>query len=611
MKYLLTDKDARKLIRSIIQAIVLLVFIWILVNAIFHFNEYKHYEITQTNNNEDKGFIALSYFAVDREGTNTMISTQRLEEHFEALKKNGYMTLTQKDIENYYQKNQAIPERSMFIMFEDGRRDTAIFSSSLLERYNYIGNMLTYGEKFQDKDPKFLSDKDLKKLRKNTFWEMGTNGYRLAYINVFDRYNHYLGELSSEEYSALQQYIEREYNHYLMDFIRDEYQIPKEHYDQMKDRITKDYKLMDEVYKAQMGELPKLYVLMHSNTGQYGSNKYVSAINEELIKKYFRINFNREGFSLNNRATDIYDLTRMQPQAYWYPNHLLMRIKADTNEDIIFIEGEPKIKKDWDIVQGVAEFRKSSIIVTSEPQGSGLIRLNKNQHLQNYALHTQLTGNVLGTQTIYLRADEDLKEFIAIKLKNNKLYIEEGKEEVFVLDLNQHDRINFQSVEENKLEALKFEYKLFTKNIKRYKQPTKMEVQKKVKNEKVKTVEDGAKEFIPEIQINEAGNRKVDIYLKGNKLSVDIDNQVAVKDLFVATQNPGSIYLESAWDEYGYSQRNIADDVYDGVFEDLVIADIDHKDELIYNNKLQGKELIKERVQSRWNKIINWFIRNL
>ena len=28
---------------------------------------------------------------------------------------------------------------------------------------------------------------------------------------------------------------------------------------------------------------------MHSNTGQYGSNKNVSAINEELIKKYFVI----------------------------------------------------------------------------------------------------------------------------------------------------------------------------------------------------------------------------------------------------------------------------------------------------------------------------------
>lgn len=605
------NKDTRKLIRSIIQGLILLVLIWILANTIFDFNEYKHYDTTITNNNEDKGFIALSYFAVDREGTDTMISTQRLEEHFEALNKNGYTTLTQKDIENYYHKNQVIPERSMFLMFEDGRRDTAIFSSTLLEKYNYMGSMLTYGNKFQEKDPKFLSAKDLKRLVKSTFWEMGTNGYRLAYINVFDRYDHYLGELNSVEYSKLKKYIERKYNHYLMDFIRDEHKIPKENYDQMKDRITTDYKLIDEIYNAQLGKLPGLYVLMHSNTGQYGSNKYVSAINEDLIKKHFTMNFNREGFSLNNRKADIYDLTRMQPQAYWYPNHLLMRIKADTNEDIIFVDGDFEIKKDWDTIKGVAEFRKSSIIVTSEPESSGLIRLNKNNNLQNYVLHTQLTGNILGTQTIYLRADEDLEEYIAVRLKNNKLYIEDSNKEIFTLDLNKHDKIKFQSVEENRLETLNYEYELYKMNIKKYKNPTKMEVQKRVENREVTTVEDGAEEFVPEIQINELGNRKLDIYLKDDKISVNVDNQVAVKDLPISTKNSGYIYLESAWGEYGYSQRNIADDVYDGVFEDIVITDIYNKDEVIYINKLQGKELIKEKVRGRWNRIINWFIRNL
>ena len=35
----------------------------------------------------------------------------------------------------------------------------------------------------------------------------------------------------------------------------------------------------------------------------------------------------------------------MQPQAYWYPNHLLMRIKADIDEDIIFIDGDSNIKR--------------------------------------------------------------------------------------------------------------------------------------------------------------------------------------------------------------------------------------------------------------------------
>lgn len=611
MKYLVTNKDKRKFIRSIIQGLILLLLIGLLFNAIFDFNEYKYYDATSIVDNEDKGFIALSYFAVDRDGTNTMISTKRLEEHFEALNKNGYITLTQEDIENYYNKNQKIPERSMFLMFEDGRRDTAIFSSPLLEKYNYIGTILSYGSKFKEKEPKFLSPKDLERLKKSTFWEMGTNGYRLAYINVFDRYDNYLGELHSEEYSALSKYIGQNYNHYLMDFIRDENKIPKENYDQMKNRINADYILMEEVYKEELGEMPKAYVLMHSNTGQYGSNKNVSAINEELIKKHFVMNFNREGFSLNNKKADIYDLTRMQPQAYWYSNHLLMRIKADINEDIIFMDGDPNIKRNWDTISGVAEFRKSSIIITSEPEGRGLIRLNKNNNYQDYALHTTLTGNVLGTQTIYLRADEELKKYIAIKIKNNNLYIEENGKEIFVLDLNNHDEISFQSIEENQLEALNHEYKLYKKNIKQYKNPTKMEPQRKVEVQDVRTVEDGAEEFIPEIQINELGNRKLDIYLRDNNISVVIDNKVAVKDLPISIKDSGYIYLESAWGEYGYSQRNIADDVYDGVFEDLVITDIYNEDEIIYVNKLQGRELIKEKILNRWNKIINWFIRNL
>ena len=37
-----------------------------------------------------------------QEGTDTLISTKRLEEHLEALKQNGYITLTQEDVINYY-----------------------------------------------------------------------------------------------------------------------------------------------------------------------------------------------------------------------------------------------------------------------------------------------------------------------------------------------------------------------------------------------------------------------------------------------------------------------------------------------------------------------------
>ena len=138
-----------------------------------------------------------------------------------------------------------------------------------------------------------------------------------------------------------------------------------------------------------------------------------------------------------------------------------------------------------------------------------------------------------------------------------------------------------------------------------------MEAQDEVENMEVDSVEEGGEPFIPEMQIHELGDRKVDIFLRNNKLSVDIDNKEAVKDLSLSERPGGYIYLESAWGEYGYSQRNLADDVYDGVFEDLVIIDMDKEDEVIYMNKLQGRELILGKIKDRWNKIINWFIINL
>lgn len=610
MKYLATKKDKKKVIRSIIQGLTLLVLLGLLLNAFFDFKEYRAYD-KGIIDNKNKGFIAISYFGVDRDGTNTLISTKRLEEHFEALNINGYITLTQEDVKNYYQNNQTIPGKSMFLMFEDGRTDTAIFSSMLLEKYNFIGTILNYGNNLKEKDPKFLSAKDLQRLEKSTFWELGTNGYRLSYINVFDRYNNYLGELNSAEYVELNQYIGRNYNHYLMDFIRDENSIPKETYDEMKKRILLDYTLMEEVYQEELGYLPRTHVLMHANTGQYGSNDRVSLINEKLINELFAMNFNREGFSLNNKESSIYDLTRMQPQAYWYPNHLLMRIKADTNEDIIFIHGEDNVKKDWDNIHGVAEYRKSSIIITSEPEGKGFIRLNKSNNYQNISLHTTLTGNKLGTQTIYLRADEEMKNYVSIRITNNVLYIEDSGRSVFELDLNKHDEIEFQTIEENTMEALEKEYKLYKKNSKKFKNSTKMEPQKEVIKQDVTSFEEREDKYIPQIQINEIGNRELDIYINNDELSVNIDNKVAVKDLTIYTKDSGSVYLESAWEEYGYSQRNLADDVYDGVFEDLVIRSIDQEGVILYSNKLEGFELITDKISYTWNKIINWFIRNL
>ena len=617
-----TKKDIKKLIRTIFEGIFLLVLLFFIIKALFVIKIYEPYDETDTQvvSGEDKGFLALSYFGVDRSGTDTLISTERLGEHLEALSELGYVTVTQQDILDYYEKGKPLPDKALFLMFEDGRKDTAIFAQKVLEKNNFIATALTYAEKFETKDNKFLMPRDLNSLMKGGWWELGTNGYRLSYINAYDRYGRFLGELTSREYIELTDYMGRDYNHYLMDYIRDKDGLPVESQQMMRERITHDYDLMNDIYTEEIGELPDFYVLMHANTGMFGNNEAVSEVNEENITRLFAANFNREGFRMNNRESSVYDLTRMQPQAYWYTNHLLMRIKYDLAEEerdtITFVTGDEERMQDWELLSGAAEFKGEQIVLTSEPESEGTLRLKGSDSWSDVRVTAQLTGNKVGTQTIYLRADEEKSRYVAVKIQNDVLYILQntgaGEEELFSMELRLLDDTEPVSVEEDSQAALESELSVrarYSGSIGEW--LAYIRERRQVQGEKVQSVDEGAEEYIKEIQILDPGDRNIDIFLQGSMLSVQIDGKDAATDIAVGVDEAGSLYLESCWGGDGYSQRNLADDVYDAVFEQLSVYSADDSSQVLYRNVLTGTEKVAQTVSSIWNTIVDWFVRNL
>lgn len=561
-------KDRKKGIRTGLQIIILLLLLKILYSLLVMGEHYQPYTDADLAEDSESGFVALSYFALDRSGTDTIMSAERLQEHFEALEKNGFQTISQADLEAYYKDgSKRLPERALFLMFEDGRRDTAMFSAPLLEDFNFMASLLTYGDKLQEKDLKFLSAKDLLKLEKTGYFELGTNGYRLAYINVFDREGNFLGEMSAQDYSQLKPDLKRDYNHYLMDFIRDKDGIPLEDYQQMKARIGRDYDLVGEVYQEKLGQKPKLNVLMHANTGQFASNDTVSQVNEAYIRKDYGINFNREGFSYNQREISPYDLTRMQPQANWYANHLLMRIQADTGYDLIFEEGLAEVKKDWQPIQGVAEYRDREIILTSEPSSRGLIRLDRSLQQEKLKISLSLEGNKLGRQRIYLAQEDDLEGAFYISVEDDWLVLGQGERILYSMDLADLDEA---------------------------------EDGKKVEAEK--------EEIQAEIQLKDLGQRALEIWIRGDLVQVDVDQKPATKDIKVQRPKETSLYLEAAVKDQAYSQRNLVDDVYDGVFSGLLI---ESGGEQVYSNRLEGLDAFKKEVSQAWKRTLDWFIENL
>lgn len=607
-------KNIRKVVRSIAEELILIFLLITVIRALFTFDTYEPYDESQVEMaaaDEDTGFIALSYFGVDRNETKTLISTSRLKEHIDALAASGYVTITQQDILDYYREGKPLPKKALFLIFEDGRRDTAIFAQKITEEYNYISTIMTYADKFETKDAKFLMPDDLQSLEKGTFCELGTNGYRLEYINVYDRYDRFLGSMNTLEYAHVQPYLGRDYNHYLMDYIRDEYGIPRESLGQMRARIEYDYNEVDRIYTEEMGEVPRVYALMHANTGMFGENERVSAVNQACIFGMFDINFNREGYVLNTWDASLYDLTRMQPQAYWYTNHLLMRIWDDTGQDMAWVDGDIERKSYWEELDGRAEFQDNEIYLTCEPEAVGTLRLQNSETYKDIVVNTRLTGNKLGMQSVYVRADENHTGGICVQIRNNELYILDNNEEIYHENLDTLTQSEQVSVDEDDHAAQIAEKELEVQYAATVDKSKDAAVELAILyNEDVVTVDEGAEEYVEDININDPADRQLRIEVKGDRLSVSVDGYYALLDEQISSVGEGYIFIMSGWGGDAYSQRNLADDVYDGVFVDFEVTQNTGAEEelVLYDNKLHGWDWFLWKSGHIWKSVINWFI---
>ena len=604
-------KDNKKKIRVLLEIIALALMAYAIITNLFIFAKYKPYDRTKTPLSANGGFVALSYFGVDRIGNKTLIGQDQLKHHMEVLKKQGYVTITQQDVIDYYTKGKALPKKALFLLFEDGRRDTAIFAEKSMEKFNYAGTLFTYANKLETNDPKFVTPSDMKSLASTGFWEMGTNGYRLHFINVFDRYDNYLGDMNPLLHSMLQPVLGRKYNHYLMDYLRDEKGYPLESYQAMKNRISFDYEKLQNVYTEKLGYVPQAYVLMHANTGMFGNNHKVSDVNGYWIQKLFQMNFNREGYSYNDRQSSIYDLTRMQPQAYWPANHLLMRIKHDQTEAIQFEPGDTSRQKDWQILTGASEIRLDQIILTTDPQKDGRMFLNNGRNYKDFNLTTVLKGNAFGQQKVWLRSDKGFRNGIVVSLVNGQLLVDEvtnGKaQNLQKLDLDKFDGIEPISIDQDKQNVVEKDLETLTRYAPNTEQAKlnlgRLQAEKQVQP---KTIAEGAKPYKDTLSYHSRADRQLQITLKGDILNVALDGKSALQNIKVNTKGNGGIGLQAVWGGYGWSQRNLADDVYDGVFEKLKITDVDDKAKIFYDNSYTGWTKVRFELQKVWEKILNF-----
>lgn len=564
------------------------------------------------------GFIALSYLGVQETDTRERVAIPRarLDKHLNALAASGFVTLRFEELLAYYEEGQALPPRSLVLMFEDGLKKTASLVQGSLERLNYHASIWTYGDALAQAHTQYLSAADIKALAAGSFWEVGASGQRLSFINVFDRYGNFVGELNAEEYAAARTYLDRRYNHYLMDFLRDQDEVPVENNLEMAARIGEDYRLMQEGFTGSLGYVPAAYALMHANTGKFGTHELVSIENERLIKDSFRLNFNREGLAGNSRQHSQYDLSRMQPSAVWPVNHLLMRLEKETGMAMAYVTGHAGQAAQFTQLAGHAEFDGDTLYLTGDDSSYGVLRLNR--ELQGgLDISATLLGNAYGSQLFYMGGDLGRTRAVAVGIVNNHLVVrslENGREsEIFSLDLASLKPQEVISVEEDRQQVA---LGVAEAIIRHGSDPVRVEAARHRRAELLEnspaTVAQGAEAYRQPVDQLQRGDRQLHIAYDGGRLNVSVDGQLLVDSLQVPSGVGSHLFLESRPILPEHNQRNVYDPVYDGIFRDLVVTELGGNGGItVFSNGYNALEQVLQGVKDVWSNINAWFIDNL
>lgn len=568
-------KNRQKKIRSIIQLVIVMFLAVMLIQVIF-LTEKKVEETVPLDN--DEGFVSLSYFGVSRNDSPKYVSKKNLEKQLELLASQGYKTISQQDILDFYAKGKPLPEKALFLSFEDGRTDSSIFAQNILEELNYKASMFSYANKMDTRDNKFLKPKDLLLMQKSGFWELGSNGYRLTYINIFNDKGQSLGVI--DENNVPNKTTIEYYNHYLMDFIRNQYMIPSETRKEMETRIAQDYKLMHDIYDEKLGGVPKAYAIMHANALYNNMDPLVEAVNDKQIKDKFSMNFNLELGAFNAADADIYNLSRLQVSPYWSTNHVMMKIRQASKQNVTFDVGDHQLAEHWSVMHGATEFKNNEIIVTSAPSSEGRIILQENLP-EKYNMRFAFNGNVVGQQAVYVNYDEKNNSYMRIALVDNEIVISEKLPGAKVVEKERYP-----------LEKIKWNEEEYAFN--------------KATVYSYQDTQKGTRIDEEEYPRNLTQKRVFNITVNQDKISIDVD-KVLSKTIHINPQIEGSqIAFGALFSKKETTHEQYADDIYDTLIEDILIKD--DNDNTLFTNQYTNFDKVKYKVTTWFNNVVDYFI---
>jgi hypothetical protein len=402
----LAAKERRKRRKTVLEAVVLTLLIGFVAHIIFDVRQPDPLTPHPDEWTQRDGFVALSYAGISRiEKRGARAVPRRLfRRHMRALKEAGYNIVTTSDIVSYYWDGKPLPERALYLMFEGGRKDSAIFAQRELRELNMRASMFIQTARLHKGNRFFIKAPELSVLSRSPYWDIGSQGYELRHINVMP---------------------DEGYGFYLTDYLRDEYRNPVETDEEMRARIAEDYERSYNPIEKYTGTPPEAYVFMPANSLWRSLEGPVEDANARELSRYYKIAFAREGPSYNTRETAPFNLTRMQVFPDWSVNNLLMEIEAASPHRHVYEHADEAMRRLWRADTGELSSGEDGLILTARKDEDALAWLRGSDAWDNVDVSVTFSGSPRGEQRLFLRYSSS-RSNICVRLSRNSVTITES-----------------------------------------------------------------------------------------------------------------------------------------------------------------------------------------
>lgn len=349
------------------------------------------------------GFVAISYQSLTRTPEEGLNSREQFVEHLQALQDAGYSFVTSDDISDFFHNNKPLPEKAVYIMFEGGRKDSAIFGQKVLSENRGHATFCAFSSTLEGPGMFFANIRQVKSIAESSHWGIGSQGYKLLSLP------------SSDD--------KKENRYYLCDYLLDEQGVKAETEEEMFARLAGFY---ENSYKplAGLADSRAIPFVFPPANSFFRMPREIEEANRKLMKRYFKIAFTREGSAFNSAGTGPYNLTRMQVDSQLGPQELLGRLKAWSTDINTFSVHGPESAKEWFGYEVTVNAQGRDIVLTPTVNDVAMpAYLRGTDMWRDVALSVELPRDD-GERQIYLRHTSK-HSYLRLSIKHNRIRIHE------------------------------------------------------------------------------------------------------------------------------------------------------------------------------------------